>query len=132
MKAFTITTLLNLALLVSAVPPFALGAKTSATTPARNSSAANASPTQTAPPHAAPPRRESARASNSTSTSDTTPASSSSASNVAAAAVASGSAAAGTNSAGGPAFDPSGAKNVGNAAGVQFIGGQCLSGADCA
>ncbi|CZR68959.1 uncharacterized protein PAC_18860 [Phialocephala subalpina] len=32
---------------------------------------------------------------------------------------------------GGPAFDPAGAKNVGNGAGQQFIGGQCLSGADC-
>ncbi|KAF7319232.1 hypothetical protein HMN09_00260600 [Mycena chlorophos] len=32
---------------------------------------------------------------------------------------------------GGPAFDPSGAKNVGNGAGLQFIGGQCLSAADC-
>lgn len=31
-----------------------------------------------------------------------------------------------------PAFDPAGAKNVGNAAGQQFIGGQCLSTADCA
>jgi len=38
---------------------------------------------------------------------------------------------AGTASAGGPAFDPSGAKNVGNGKGVQFIGGQCLSAADC-
>jgi hypothetical protein len=37
-----------------------------------------------------------------------------------------------TASAGGPAFDPAGAKNVGNGAGNQFIGGQCLSGADCA
>jgi len=35
-------------------------------------------------------------------------------------------------SAGGPAFDPAGAKNVGNGNGIQFIGGQCLSGADCA
>jgi hypothetical protein len=33
---------------------------------------------------------------------------------------------------GGPAFDPAGAKNVGNGHGVQFIGGQCLSAADCA
>ncbi|KAJ7615513.1 hypothetical protein FB45DRAFT_244550 [Roridomyces roridus] len=33
--------------------------------------------------------------------------------------------------AGGPAFDPAGVKNVGNGAGGQFIGGQCLSGADC-
>ncbi|PMD57623.1 uncharacterized protein K444DRAFT_665150 [Hyaloscypha bicolor E] len=39
---------------------------------------------------------------------------------------------AGTASAGGPAFDPAGAKNVGNGAGLQFIGGQCLSGSDCA
>jgi hypothetical protein len=36
-----------------------------------------------------------------------------------------------TASAGGPAFDPAGEKNVGNGKGVQFIGGQCLSGADC-
>jgi hypothetical protein len=33
---------------------------------------------------------------------------------------------------GGPAFDPAGAKNVGNGRGLQFIGGQCLSVADCA
>jgi len=33
---------------------------------------------------------------------------------------------------GGPAFDPAGAKNVGNGKGTQFIGGQCLSAADCA
>ncbi|KAF7362772.1 hypothetical protein MVEN_00626900 [Mycena venus] len=32
---------------------------------------------------------------------------------------------------GGPPFDPAGAGNVGNGAGKQFIGGQCLSGADC-
>jgi len=40
--------------------------------------------------------------------------------------------AAATASKGGPAFDPSGAKNVGNGKGTQFIGGQCLSTADCA
>ncbi|KAI0883051.1 uncharacterized protein GGS22DRAFT_35036 [Annulohypoxylon maeteangense] len=28
--------------------------------------------------------------------------------------------------------DPAGAKNVGNGKGIQFIGGQCLSSADCA
>jgi hypothetical protein len=33
---------------------------------------------------------------------------------------------------GGPAFDPAGEKNVGNGVGAQFIGGQCLSTADCA
>ena len=33
---------------------------------------------------------------------------------------------------GGPPFDPAGAKNVGNGQGIQFIGGQCLSAADCA
>jgi hypothetical protein len=33
---------------------------------------------------------------------------------------------------GGPAFDPAGAKNVGNGVGVQFIGGQCLNAKDCA
>ncbi|KAG4428925.1 hypothetical protein IFR05_015592 [Cadophora sp. M221] len=33
---------------------------------------------------------------------------------------------------GGPAFDPAGVQNVGNGNGGQFIGGQCLSGADCA
>lgn len=32
---------------------------------------------------------------------------------------------------GGPAFDPAGVKNVGNGKGIQFIGGQCLSAADC-
>ncbi|KAL3422293.1 biotrophy-associated secreted protein 2 [Phlyctema vagabunda] len=37
-----------------------------------------------------------------------------------------------SNANGGPAFDPSGAKNVGNGQAVQFIGGQCLSNADCA
>ncbi|KAJ7613675.1 hypothetical protein DFH06DRAFT_1484669 [Mycena polygramma] len=40
-------------------------------------------------------------------------------------------AAAGTNAAGGPPFDPAGVPNVGNGAGKQFIGGQCLSAADC-
>jgi hypothetical protein len=33
---------------------------------------------------------------------------------------------------GGPKFDPAGEKNVGNGVGRQFIGGQCLSAADCA
>lgn len=33
---------------------------------------------------------------------------------------------------GGPKFDPAGEKNVGNGRGLQFIGGQCLSSADCA
>lgn len=33
---------------------------------------------------------------------------------------------------GGPAFDPDGARNVGNGAARQFIGGQCLGAADCA
>ena len=33
---------------------------------------------------------------------------------------------------GGPKFDPAGEKNVGNGAGRQFIGGQCLRAADCA
>ncbi|OBT39505.1 hypothetical protein VE00_10395 [Pseudogymnoascus sp. WSF 3629] len=37
-----------------------------------------------------------------------------------------------TASKGGPAFDPSGVKNVGNGKAGQFIGGQCLSAADCA
>lgn len=37
-----------------------------------------------------------------------------------------------TPSNGGPAFDPAGTKNVGNGQGQQFIGGQCLSSADCA
>ncbi|KAJ7652886.1 hypothetical protein B0H17DRAFT_854204, partial [Mycena rosella] len=32
---------------------------------------------------------------------------------------------------GGPAFDPAGVPNIGNGAGKQFIGGQCLSAADC-
>jgi len=41
-------------------------------------------------------------------------------------------AAAGTNAAGGPPFDPAGVPNVGNGQGKQFIGGQCLSAADCA
>jgi hypothetical protein len=36
-----------------------------------------------------------------------------------------------TASKGGPAFDPAGVKNVGNGQGKQFIGGQCLSAADC-
>ncbi|TVY19129.1 hypothetical protein LARI1_G004871 [Lachnellula arida] len=149
MKAFTITTLLNLALLVSAVPPFdPSGAKNvgnnagtqfiggQCLSNADCASACCASPTGICSGVGAQTQNGKTgcgfSSSNSTSTSDTTPASSSSASNVAAAAVASGSSAAGTNSAGGPAFDPSGAKNVGNAAGVQFIGGQCLSGADCA
>lgn len=37
----------------------------------------------------------------------------------------------GAPASGGPAFDPSGEKNVGNGNAGQFIGGQCLSGADC-
>ncbi|CZR68733.1 uncharacterized protein PAC_18632 [Phialocephala subalpina] len=32
----------------------------------------------------------------------------------------------------GPIIDPSGAPNVGNGVGAQFIGGGCLNGADCA
>jgi len=36
-----------------------------------------------------------------------------------------------SNAAGGPPFDPAGVPNVGNGAGKQFIGGQCLSAADC-
>lgn len=55
-----------------------------------------------------------------------------SAATTASAATAAGTSAATSNANGGPAFDPSGAKNVGNGAGQQFIGGQCLSGADCA
>ncbi|KAE9372511.1 hypothetical protein N431DRAFT_545139 [Stipitochalara longipes BDJ] len=54
------------------------------------------------------------------------------ASSAPAAPAAANNAVASTASAGGPAFDPAGAKNVGNGAGIQFIGGQCLSGADCA
>ncbi|KAJ7473117.1 hypothetical protein B0H11DRAFT_2195725 [Mycena galericulata] len=50
----------------------------------------------------------------------------------AAAAAATGAAAATTASAGGPPFDPAGVPNVGNGVGKQFIGGQCLSAADCA
>jgi hypothetical protein len=46
-------------------------------------------------------------------------------------AAATGSAVATTNAAGGPPFDPAGVPNVGNGAGKQFIGGQCLSAADC-
>jgi hypothetical protein len=38
----------------------------------------------------------------------------------------------GTTCVGGPKFDPAGEKNVGNGHGEQFIGGQCLSTADCA
>ena len=41
-------------------------------------------------------------------------------------------AATGAPASGGPAFDPAGVKNVGNGVGTQFIGGQCLSTADCA
>jgi hypothetical protein len=37
-----------------------------------------------------------------------------------------------SNKNGGPPFDPAGEKNVGNGKGLQFIGGQCLSTADCA
>jgi len=37
-----------------------------------------------------------------------------------------------TASKGGPAFDPAGAKNVGNGKAIQFIGGQCLNAGDCA
>jgi hypothetical protein len=38
----------------------------------------------------------------------------------------------GADGAPGPRFDPSGTKNLGNGRGEQFIGGQCLSQADCA
>jgi hypothetical protein len=38
----------------------------------------------------------------------------------------------GADGAPGPKFDPSGTKNIGNGRGIQFIGGQCLSQADCA
>lgn len=38
----------------------------------------------------------------------------------------------GTACVGGPKFDIAGEKNVGNGRGIQFIGGQCLSGKDCA
>jgi len=48
------------------------------------------------------------------------------------AAVDNASAASASRANGGPPFDPSGTKNVGNGAGTQFIGGQCLSAADCA
>jgi hypothetical protein len=54
------------------------------------------------------------------------------ASTTASAAVVAGTSAATSNLNGGPAFDPAGAKNVGNGNGQQFIGGQCLSTADCA
>ncbi|TVY52400.1 hypothetical protein LCER1_G006853 [Lachnellula cervina] len=157
MKAFTITTLFNqtttnqqsshtVALLVSAVPPFdPSGAKNvgnnagtqfiggQCLSNADCNSACCASPTGICSGVGAQTQngKTGCGFSSSNSTSASTPASSSPASNVAAAAVASGSAVAGTNAAGGPAFDPSGVKNVGNAAGAQFIGGQCLSGADC-
>ncbi|KAJ7501243.1 hypothetical protein B0H11DRAFT_757026 [Mycena galericulata] len=62
----------------------------------------------------------------------TSPAAAAPAGNAAAAAAASPAAAAGTASAGGPPFDPAGTKNVGNGKAAQFIGGQCLSAADCA
>ena len=38
----------------------------------------------------------------------------------------------GTICTGGPKFDPAGTKNVGNQRGIQFIGGQCINGKDCA
>jgi len=53
------------------------------------------------------------------------------AANDAAAAPAAASGASAAPAKGGPPFDPSGAKNVGNGKGQQFIGGQCLSAADC-
>ncbi|KAL8905448.1 MAG: hypothetical protein Q9207_002641 [Kuettlingeria erythrocarpa] len=43
----------------------------------------------------------------------------------------SGAGAAGAPTNGGPSFDPAGVKNVGNGQAGQFVGGQCLSGADC-
>ncbi|RFU25462.1 hypothetical protein B7463_g10876, partial [Scytalidium lignicola] len=60
------------------------------------------------------------------------PAAAPSAATSAAVNVASAAPVAGTATAGGPPFDPAGDKNVGNNAGGQFIGGQCLSNADCA
>ncbi|TVY37568.1 hypothetical protein LOCC1_G007676 [Lachnellula occidentalis] len=151
MKAFTITALLNLALLVSAVPPFdPSGAKNvgndagtqfiggQCLSDADCASACCASPTGICSGLGAQTQNGktgcgfSSDSANSTSTTDSSPApASSAASNVAAAAAPTGSAVASTNAAGGPAFDPSGVKNVGNGAGSQFIGGQCLSGADC-
>jgi len=149
MKAFAITTLLNLALLVSAVPPFdPSGAKNvgnnagtqfiggQCLSDADCGSACCANPTGICSGVGA--QTQNGKTGCGFSSSNDT---SAAASNVAAAAVsatsstavaATGSAVAGTNAAGGPAFDPSGVKNVGNAAGAQFIGGQCLSGADCA
>ena len=70
----------------------------------------------------------------STSPASAAPAASSAAADNAAApaAAAPSASAASTASKGGPAFDPSGAKNVGNGKGAQFIGGQCLGASDCA
>ncbi|RDW64578.1 hypothetical protein BP6252_10229 [Coleophoma cylindrospora] len=54
-------------------------------------------------------------------------------STVAAPVVSAASTAVATNNAnGGPAFDPAGEKNVGNGQAMQFIGGECLIGAECA
>ncbi|KAJ7452612.1 hypothetical protein FB451DRAFT_1409301 [Mycena latifolia] len=62
----------------------------------------------------------------------TSPASSAPVAAPPAASPANGAAVATTNAAGGPPFDPAGVPNVGNGAGKQFIGGQCLNAADCA
>jgi hypothetical protein len=80
------------------------------------STAAPAPTTTTAPtPTTAPTAKSSPPAATATSTPTTPPPTSSNGTCV-----------------GGPKFDPAGAKNVGNGKGEQFIGGQCLSTADCA
>jgi len=155
MKAFTIATLLNLALVVYAVPPFdPSGAKNvgngaggqfiggQCLSDADCGSACCANPTGICSGVGAQTQNGktgcgfggagngTAAAADAATPSAVAPVASASA----AAPVASASAApagAGTNAAGGPAFDPSGVKNVGNGKGTQFIGGQCLSGADC-
>jgi hypothetical protein len=151
MKTFTIATILSLALAVSAVPPFdPAGAKNvgngaggqfiggQCLSDADCGSGCCANPTGICSgPGASTQNGKTGCGFSSTGSSSALTVSSSSA--VAApAAAATPAAAAGADAAsaspanGGPPFDPSGAKNVGNGVGAQFIGGQCLSTADCA
>ncbi|CZR62144.1 uncharacterized protein PAC_12041 [Phialocephala subalpina] len=149
MKAFTVAALLNLSLLVAAVPPFdPAGAKNVGNNAATQfiggqclsnadcQSGCCANPTGICSGPGASTQNGKTGcgfvSAGGTASSSAAAAVSVIPVGAAKAATASGTSAAATSPAnGGPAFDPAGAKNVGNAAGQQFIGGQCLSGADC-
>ncbi|KUJ16970.1 uncharacterized protein LY89DRAFT_707360 [Mollisia scopiformis] len=145
MKAFTIAALFNFSLLVSAVPPFdPAGAKNvgngagvqfiggQCLSDADCQSACCANPTGICSgPGASTQNGKTGCGFGGSSSSSAVVAVSSAVAGANIAAASGTSAASTTPANGGPAFDPAGAKNVGNGAGQQFIGGQCLSGADC-